>query len=156
MMTDTRTRLIVLAAGGSAALMLGALAFQHFGGLAPCKMCIWQRYPHVIAIVIGILAVRIKGATLPLLGAIAALTTANIGAYHTGVERKWWEGPASCTSANGSDLTADEFFDAIMSAPVTRCDDVAWEMLGLSMASWNMVISLGLMCLWLLAARNKA
>ncbi len=153
-MTLTRTHLIALAAGGSAALMLGALAFQHLGGLAPCPLCIWQRYPHVVAIGVGIVAVLLPGRILPLLGMLAALTTAGIGLYHTGVERGWWEGPSTCTSAPVGELSADELFNQIMNAPLVRCDEVPWEMFGLSMASWNAVASLAFAALWLMAARR--
>ena len=102
----TRAYWIVLAAGGSAALLLGAFAFQHLGGLAPCKLCLWQRWPHGAAIVIGVLALALPGRLLPLLGALAALTTAAIGGYHTGVERGWWEGPTTCTSGPVGGISA--------------------------------------------------
>lgn len=152
-MTGNRQLLIVLAAGGSALLMLGALGFQHLGDMAPCKLCIWQRYPHVAAIGVGVFALMVPGAFLPLMGMLAALATAAIGGYHTGVERSWWQGPASCTSSGTSDLSSEELFDQIMTAPLVRCDEVPWEMLGLSMASWNVAASLALAALWLLAAR---
>ena len=151
----SRNTLIGLAAGGSAALMLGALGFQHLGDLAPCKLCIWQRYPHVIAIVIGIVAVAIRGRLLPYLGMLAALTTSGIGLYHTGIERNWWEGPTSCTSQDISNLSSDQLFDQIVNAPLIRCDEVAWEFMSLSMASWNGLIALGLAGLWFLAARKS-
>ena len=146
---------ILIAAGGSLALMLGALAFQHIGGLAPCKLCITQRYPHVIAIVIGVIALAIPRVPVILLGAVAAAITAGYGFYHAGVERGIFEGPTSCTSNSISDLSADELLDQIMSAPLIRCDDIPWEMLGLSMAGWNAVISTGLFAAWLIAATRK-
>jgi disulfide bond formation protein DsbB len=146
---------ILIAAGGSLALMLGALAFQHIGGLAPCKLCITQRYPHVIAIVIGVIALAIPRVPVILLGAVAAAITAGYGFYHAGVERGIFEGPTSCTSSSISDLSADELLDQIMSAPLIRCDDIPWEMLGLSMAGWNAVISTGLFAAWLIAATRK-
>ena len=152
----TRTRLILLAAGGSAALLLGALAFQYLGGLPPCKLCYWQRYPHVAAVVIGALALAIQGRLLPLLGGLAALGTAGVGVYHTRVERGWWEGPSSCTSGSVTGLSTDDLMDQIMSAPLVRCDDIAWEMFGLSMASWNAIIAIGLALIWLAAARRSA
>ena len=155
-MTVTRNMLILMATAGSAALMLGAFAFQYIGGLPPCAMCIWQRYPHVVAIVLGLIALRFGTPVLAWLGALAAFTTAAIGGYHTGVERGWWEGPTTCTSGPIGGLSTDELFDQIMSAPLVRCDEVPWEMFGLSMASWNMVISLGLMVLWIAAARRTA
>ena len=155
-MTITRNLLVLAAASGSAALMLGAFGFQYIGGLPPCAMCIWQRYPHVVAIAIGLIALRFRSAALAWLGALAALTTAAIGGFHTGVERGWWEGPSTCTSGPIGGLSTDELFDQIMNAPLVRCDEVPWEMFGLSMASWNMVISLVLMGLWIAAARRPA
>ncbi|MEM0947676.1 MAG: disulfide bond formation protein B [Pseudomonadota bacterium] len=148
----TRTWLIVLGAGGSAALLLGAWGFQHIAGLAPCKMCIWQRWPHGAAMLIGPLALIFAGSLLPLMGAASALITAAIGVYHTGVERAWWEGPASCTSGSIEGLTPQELLAQITAAPVVQCDQVAWQMLGLSMASWNAVLSLTFAVFWSLAA----
>ena len=95
----TRTFLILLAAAGSLALLLGAFGFQVLGGLTPCKLCIWQRWPHAAAVVIAGAAIATRSAFLPWLGAIAALTSGAIGVYHTGVERAWWPGPTSCTSS---------------------------------------------------------
>ena len=150
-----RKSLIVIAAGGSALLMLAALGFQHLGDMAPCKLCLWQRWPHLAAIGIGILALLLPWVLLPLLGMLAMLATAGIGAYHAGVERGWWEGPASCSATGTSGLTTDELFDQIMTAPLIRCDEIPWEMFGLSMAGWNMVASLGLAAIWAMAARAR-
>lgn len=149
----TRQHLVFLATGGSAALLIGAFAFQHLGGLAPCKMCIWQRYPHVAAIAIGALALFVPLPILIACGALAALTTAGIGAYHVGVEQGWWEGPSSCSAAAIDDIDPDALFDQIMTAPLIRCDEIAWQFASLSMAGWNMVISLALAALWLAALR---
>lgn len=149
----TRTTLIALATLGSAALMAGALGFQYIGGLPPCAMCYWQRYPHIAAVIIGLLWLALRSGWLIPLGALAALGTAAIGAYHTGVERGWWEGPSSCTSGDIGGLSTDELLDRIMSAPLVRCDEVPWEFLTLSMASWNALFSLALAVLWIAAWR---
>lgn len=151
----TRKTLILLAAGGSAALLLGAFGFQYLG-YAPCKMCLWQRWPHGAAIVIGALALLMPFAILPLLGALAAATTGAIGVYHAGVEQKWWQGPTTCTSGDIGGLSTQDLFDQIMAAPLVRCDDIAWAFLGLSMASWNAIISFALVAIWITAARAKA
>ncbi|MDA7963270.1 disulfide bond formation protein B [Ruegeria sp.] len=151
-----RTSLIILAAGGSAAMLLAAWGFQYLGGMAPCKMCIWQRYPHGAAAVIGVLALALPSLqVLPLIGALAALITAGIGVFHAGVERKWWEGPSSCTSGDISGLSAEELLNQIMTAPLVRCDEIPWEMFGLSMAGWNAVISAGLALIWIAAWRTR-
>lgn len=154
----SRSFLILLAAAGSAALLAGAFAFQYIGGLAPCHLCILQRYPHGAAVAIGAVALLIPGTLLgrllPWAGALAALTTAGYGAYHTGVERKWWAGPDTCTSGPIGQLSAKDLLAQIQAAPVVQCDQVAWQMLGLSMASWNMLAALVLVVIWVRAART--
>jgi disulfide bond formation protein DsbB len=154
----SRSLLIFLAAAGSAALLAGAFAFQYIGGLAPCHLCLLQRYPHGAAVAIGALALLIPGTLLgrmlPWAGAAAALTTAGYGAYHTGVERHWWAGPDTCTSGPIGQLSAKDLLAKIQAAPVVQCDQVAWEMFGLSMASWNMLAALILVAIWVKAART--
>ena len=150
-----RFALIILAAGGSLALLLGAFGFQHLADMPPCKLCLWQRWPHAAAVLIGLVALMAPGRALPLLGALAALCTAAIGAYHTGVERGWWEGPNSCTSGPIGGLSTEDLMARIMAAPLVRCDEVPWEMFTLSMASWNAIASVALALLWLAAARQK-
>jgi disulfide bond formation protein DsbB len=150
----TRRTLITLATLGSAALLAGALAFQHIGGLAPCQMCLWQRWPHVAAILAGLAALALPGRLPPLLGAAAALATAGIGLFHTGVERGWWKGPGTCSGGVPADAAPADLLEQILEAPLVRCDEVAWSLAGLSMASWNAVLSLALAALWLAAARR--
>ncbi|MEM9550095.1 MAG: disulfide bond formation protein B [Pseudomonadota bacterium] len=151
----TRQVWVLVATGLSAALLIGAFAFQHLGGLAPCQMCIWQRYPHAVAIAIGLAALLLPGRALLSLGALAAATTAGIGIYHTGVERQWWQGPSSCSTSDISGLSAEDLMEQIMAAPLVRCDEVAWSMLGLSMASWNAILSALCVLFWLIAARQS-
>ncbi|MDO5758933.1 MAG: disulfide bond formation protein B [Rhodobacterales bacterium] len=151
----SRNGWIAVAGLGSLALLAGAFGFQYLGGLAPCKMCLWQRWPHVAAVLVALFALAFgqwsKGSLMPALGALAALVSAGLGAYHTGVERGWWQGPSSCSGGAGGDLLRmDGPLDMVM------CDTVAWQMLGLSMAGWNMLASLGLAAIWVMAARRAA
>ncbi|WP_319823564.1 disulfide bond formation protein B [Thalassovita sp.] len=146
-----RNTLIMLAAAGSAGLLGGAFVFQ-FLGYAPCEMCLWQRWPHAAAIVIGVAALATPTALLCLLGALAAAITGGLGVYHTGVERDWWEGPTSCTGSGGLDTGNLLAMDG---PKLVLCDQVAWELFGISMASWNAVFSFGLMAIWILAARAR-
>lgn len=150
-----RNSLTLLAAGGSAGLLLGAYAFQYIGGMAPCTLCLWQRWPHGAAVLIGVFALTIGGRYWGYLGALAAATTAGIGMFHTGVERGWWEGLASCSAGSIKGLSVTELLDptANVAAPV-RCDAVPWEMFTLSMASWNVILSMVLVALWLASARR--
>jgi len=154
----TRTHLILLAAGGSAALLLGALAFQYLGGLAPCKLCIWQRWPHGVAIAAGLAALVAAPRLFAALGALAVSAGAGIALYHTGIERRWWPGPESCSGGGGGlgGLSGADLLSMEGPLGVVMCDEVAWEMWGLSMASWNGLLSLALTGLWLMAARAQA
>lgn len=151
----TRQRLILVASLGSALMLIAAFAFQHIGGLAPCKLCIWQRWPHGLAVVIGLIGALMPHRAIALAGALASAVTAAIGGYHAGVELGWWEGPATCTSSGVGGQSVQDLMQSIMQAPIVRCDDIPWEMLGLSMAGWNMLVSFGLTLIWLLAASRQ-
>ncbi|XDA99685.1 disulfide bond formation protein B [Sulfitobacter sp. LCG007] len=152
----TRHRLVLLATLGSAALLLGAFAFQHLGGYAPCKMCLWQRWPHAAAVLIGLAILAGAPRSLAWLGALAAAATALIGVYHAGVEWRWWPGPASCTGGgldlggmSGADLLSTEGPSGLV-----MCDEIVWSLMGLSMAGWNALFSFVLVVIWLRAARG--
>lgn len=146
-------QLALIAAFGSAALLGGAFIFQALG-YAPCQMCLWQRWPHAVAIGAGALVLSGVAFTLwALVGALAALTTAGIGLYHTGVERGFLEGPQACSGGGGSllDLSPEDLISTEGALGGVRCDEVAWAFAGLSMASWNAVFSLCLAALWIAA-----
>ena len=137
-----------LLAHGSAALLLGALAFQHWGGLQPCVLCLWQRWPHVVAIAAGLVGMFLirQGRRAPagwaaLAAALALAVTAGIGAYHAGVELHWWEGTASCGATGPTGTSAAALRDRLLAAPVVRCDEIAWSLIGISMAGWNFLVS---------------
>jgi disulfide bond formation protein DsbB len=150
-----RQFLMVLAASGSAALLGGAYVFQFFG-YPPCAMCLWQRWPHGAAIIIGLLALMFPARILAALGALAAATTAGIGLYHTGVEKDWWEGPTSCTGSGGLDgLALDQLLPSSDGPALVLCDQVSWQFLTLSMATWNAAFSFLLVLIWLRAALTK-
>lgn len=150
----TRLHLALLATTGSATLLGGAFLFQLLG-YPPCKMCLWQRWPHAAAILIGIAFYALKNRALLWLGAAAALTTCAVGTYHAGVEQGWWEGPNTCTSAPIGELSVDDLLESILNAPLIRCDEIAWQFAGLSMAGWNALLSLILAAIWFAAARRS-
>ncbi|MDV4168062.1 disulfide bond formation protein B [Rhodovulum sp. FJ3] len=152
-MTDTRRFLILLAAAGSLSMLLGAWAFQFIGGLAPCAMCIWQRWPHGAAVLAGLIGMAFPARIIAALGAVSAATTSGIGIYHTGVERDWWQGPTSCTSAGGglSGMSGADLLNFEAAPKLVLCDEVAWSLFGLSMASWNALFSALFVLIWLRA-----
>lgn len=136
----------LLAALGSTGMLGGALYFQYVVGLAPCEMCHWQRWPHIAAIVVGLLAFasfarpRLAFAFAVLAIAAIAVTSA-IGVFHAGVELHWWQGPQACSGNIPRGLTPDELKKFLFSAKMVRCDEVAWSMWGISMAGWNAILS---------------
>ena len=152
--STARANTTVLA--GPALLLAGALGFQLIGGLAPCELCLWQRWPHLAAIALGLAALLARGAVRRLLVALAAvsiLTSAGIALTHVGVEQGWWQGPTTCSS---TELPSGDFASAMLAAPIVRCDAVAWQLAGISMAGWNAIASLALgaiALLWLARAR---
>ncbi|MDA8747301.1 disulfide bond formation protein B [Litoreibacter sp.] len=150
----THQRLILIATAGSIALLGGAFLFQ-LAGYPPCKMCLWQRWPHAAAIFIGALCLALKTRMLAWLGAIAATITAAVGFFHAGVEQRWWEGPTTCTSGSTKGLSVDELLESILNAPLVRCDEIAWQLAGLSMAGWNAILSLILALIWVTAASKS-
>jgi disulfide bond formation protein DsbB len=150
--------LILTAAAGSLAALLAAFVFQQFGW-APCEMCLWQRWPHGGAALFGAIALLSSGLaqkSSTAFGALSALSAAALAAYHTGVERKWWEGPASCTGAGddlGSLSAAHLVPGALPAENLVLCDTLTPFFLGLTMANWNLVLSLGFAMLWIKALR---
>jgi disulfide bond formation protein DsbB len=148
---------IMLAGSGSAAMLAGAFAFQHLGGMAPCTLCLWQRWPHAAAVLVLVLALVTGWRPLAWAGALAALATAGIGLFHAGVEQGWWEFVSACTQGSISGISATDLLnpDAALPAPV-RCDEIPWSLLGVSMAGWNAIVSAGLAGLWAVAATRRA
>ncbi len=144
----------ILAALGSAAMLLGAVGFEYLGEMTPCKLCIWQRWPHGLAVGVGLLVWFLPNRWLYLLGGLIVLYGAGVAVYHAGVEQHWWEGPTTCTSQSVAGMTSEELMEHIMSAPLVRCDEIPWSMFGLSMAAWNGIASLGFVALWLSAFRK--
>jgi disulfide bond formation protein DsbB len=141
---------IWLALCASTAILGGALLFQYVGGLYPCEMCIWQRIAHgaiIGASVMALLLARTGKAPrahgVMRCVALLFLVSAGLGLLHMGVEQKWWVIQTSCTATGGADL------NAIFEAKITRCDDIAWSLFGISMAGYNMLLS-GAMAAWLI------
>jgi len=125
---------------GPATLLAGALGFQFLGGMHPCELCMWQRWPHLAAIVLATAAFALPAARKPLLIAagLAVLTSAGIAVLHVGVEQHWWVGPTTC-SATG--VPKGDFLAGMLAAPVIRCDAAAWSAFGISMAGFNALLS---------------
>lgn len=138
------------------ALLGGAMGSQYLGGLVPCEMCIWQRWPHAAAILLAALAFTAPAASsraraLTLLAALAIAVSGTIGVYHAGVEAKLFEGVTTCTANRATTL------EDILNTPLVRCDQVQWSLLGISMAGWNAIVSMtGAAAILLLVLRRRS
>lgn len=134
-------RLLALAL--PAALLAGALGGQYLGGLYPCEMCHWQRWPHYAAVAVALAAILLRHTAasrlLTILAALLILLSGAIGVYHAGVEYHWWQGPARCTTPQ---LGAGDTLRQILSLPLVLCDRPQWSLFGISLAGWNALFSL--------------
>jgi disulfide bond formation protein DsbB len=150
---------------GSTAAILGAWYFQYVLKLPPCPLCLEERVPYHIVIPLSLLLVVAAIVRAPralivvgFLAIVAAmLVSAALGAYHAGVEWRWWPGPTEC-SGPMNDFTTKPLLDQLRSVHVVRCDEAAWRFLGLSLAGYNVLISFALAAIAALglAARKEA
>ncbi|WP_417317498.1 disulfide bond formation protein B [Emcibacter sp.] len=149
----------------SAAMLAGAYSFEHFGNMVPCDLCWTQRYAHMGIISLGLFLiilhqlVNVPAKILDFLLVPALFAAAGVGAYHAGVEYKWWQGPADCTAQSiGGNFDPDQFLQSLQSAPIVSCDEVVWELFGISMAGYNFLFTLamGLLVLFALTRKENA
>jgi disulfide bond formation protein DsbB len=146
-MKNLRLEAVAIGLGAlAAALLIGALGFQYMARLAPCEMCVWQRWPHLAAAIVGLvgggavsagLLGRQTARPIAVLAALLVGISGLIAVYHAGVEWHWWKGPSQCT---GSAFQLNGTLD--LSAPVAMCDRAAWRLFGLSLAGYNAIVSL--------------
>ena len=123
-----------------AALLAGAYGSQIWGGLYPCEMCYWQRWPHMAALAFAVVAILASG---------------GIGVWHAGIEAGIFPGVTDCTATCSG--TPDEILECIMNRPVIRCDEIQFQFLGVSMAGWNAILSISsaLVIAWLSFKRPR-
>ena len=149
MITRWRTPERALLAYAAAALLvlIGAFAFQHIGGMVPCPICIWQRWPYAMgtfAILVGFLPfANSLSRGLFVAAALIFLGGAGLSGWHAGIEYSYWEGPKSCAAPLLTrEMTSEELLEAIESTPVVRCDVAAWSLAEISLAGWSTLILL--------------
>ncbi|MDE0942218.1 MAG: disulfide bond formation protein B [Alphaproteobacteria bacterium] len=147
--TAPETALVLVPLASVTALALAFIG-QYGFDLHPCVLCIYQRWPFVIVAGLCLLAVspgmRAGRAARLILLLCAAVLAANaaIAVYHVGVEQHWWAGTEACVGKTGAAQTLADLKAQIMAAPVTRCDDIAFSLFGVSMAGYNVLFSFGL------------
>ena len=132
----------------SAAVLGGALLSEYWGGLAPCELCLLQRWPWKIAILISLVALLAgRRPALPwaaLLLAVVFATGVAFAFYHVGVEQHWFAGPSACTAQAGGALTLEDMKRQILGTAPVLCDKVQWALFGVSLAGWNLLASLAM------------
>ena len=134
----------------AAATLAGAWFFQLVLDIQPCELCLAQRYVHYLAVPLGVLVAiaAARGAPRALLVAglailaLATLGNAGLAIYHSGVEWHFWQGPTACTGPVGNLGSAGNLLERLDAVKVVRCDEVQWRFLGLSLAGYNVLISL--------------
>jgi len=148
---------------GAMATLLGAWFFEYALGYAPCPLCLQQRIPYYLVIPLAVIVAagvcarwprRWLAAGLAVI-ALAMLVSAGLGAYHSGVEWKWWAGPAACGATLG-ELGSGNLLERVQTTRIVRCDEAAWRFLGLSLAGWNVLISLALAGIAAVGAQKAA
>lgn len=145
------TAALIIAAVGAAAI-LGAYFFQYVIGLAPCPLCLEQRIPYYVAIPLALIVAAVAAGAAPrgvvaaglIIVALAMLIGAGLGVYHAGIEWKWWPGPTECSGEFSAPKSAGDLLQQMQTTSVVRCDQAAWRFLGLSLAGYNVLISLAL------------
>jgi disulfide bond formation protein DsbB len=166
LIADPATVAALAIAATAAATLAGAWFFQLVLDIRPCPLCLEQRYAYYLAVPLGLLVAfaAARGAPRGLLLAgfavllLAALANAWLGGYHAGVEWKFWEGPTDCSGPVVNLGSAGTLLQRLDTVKVIRCDEVQWRFLGLSLAGYNVLISLAmaLMAVWGIVAAKRA
>src|SRR5665213_636179 len=137
---------------GSAAVIGGALLFQYVGGLAPCELCLLERWPYYIGMPLAVLVILAGGQRNLLIGGSALvmllfLAGSGLAFYHVGVEQHWFAGPTACTGGSTGAKSLEDLRAQLMATQPVRCDEPQWTLFGVSLAGFNLLASLVLMVL---------
>ncbi|MBO6947486.1 MAG: disulfide bond formation protein B [Rhodospirillales bacterium] len=136
---------LLIAAGGP---LLTAYISQFGFGYEPCVLCVYQRIPYGVVIALGVLALFVKKPDIrrliPLFAGLAFLIGSGIALYHVGVEQLWWESAAPCGASGAAVTNTQDFLAALQKKPEKSCGDIDWTLFGISMATYNVGVSLAL------------
>ena len=134
-------------------MILFVLMSEHVFGFAPCSLCLIQRYPHILVAItsVWIIFFRTHNVFLYPVNTLVMALSIILASYHVGVEQSIFQGPQSCSSSNlslVSEKSAEALLEEILNASVVRCSEVTWSFMGLSMATWNLILSIALFIGW--------
>lgn len=157
----TFENILILSWVASILMLGGAYGFEHIGGLFPCDLCWPQRYAHMAVIIFAAFALyfqksnTVKWLRFKLMTTFAWLVSVGYSGYHAGVEQKWWEGPDSCTlQTSDENMSVDDFIKSLEDVAFIRCDEIPWDLFGISMAGYNFLISLFMLIMLTLSVRK--
>ncbi|MBV9554101.1 MAG: disulfide bond formation protein B [Alphaproteobacteria bacterium] len=156
-LTARRFAAIVLAA--SLGVLGVAMASQYWGGLSPCELCLLQRWPWRVAIIVSAIALaageRHPMSLIAVLLGLVFLAGAGLAFYHVGVEQHWFAGPTACTAGGADAGNVDALRAQLIGKQPVLCDQVQWSLVGISLAGWNLLASLGMAAFCIAAARHR-
>ena len=137
----------------SFSMILFALISEYVFGFAPCSLCLIQRYPHILVAVTSVWLIffRTHNVFLYPVNTLVMALSIILASYHVGVEQSIFQGPQSCSSSNlplVSEKSAEALLKEILNTSAIRCNEVTWSFMGLSMATWNLILSIALFIGW--------
>ena len=137
----------------SLSMITFALLSEYVFGFAPCSLCLIQRYPHILVAVTSVWLIffRTHNVFLYPVNTLVMALSIILASYHVGVEQSIFQGPQSCSSSNlslVSEKSAEALLKEILNTSVVRCNEVTWSFSGLSMATWNLILSIFLFIGW--------
>ena len=133
--------------------LLFVFILQYEYGILPCKICIWQRWPHIFNIFIALII--ISSSSIPnyimVLGLINMFLAFILALYHYGLEQNLWDNVFSCSGEiKFNDLSTKEILKNLNNTPIKNCEIEAWNFLNLSLTGWNMILTIFISLIWLL------
>ena len=137
----------------SLSMILFVLISEYVFGFAPCSLCLIQRYPHMLVAITSVWLIffRTHNFFLYPVNTLVMALSIILASYHVGVEQSIFQGPQSCSSSNlslVSEKSAETLLKEILNTSVVRCNEVIWSFMGLSMATWNLILSMALFIGW--------
>jgi len=143
----------------SLSMILFALTSEYVFGFAPCSLCLIQRYPHILVTITSVWLIffRTQNVFLYPVNTLIMALSIILASYHVGVEQSIFQGPQSCSSSNlslVSEKSAEALLKEILNTSVVRCNEVTWSFMGLSMATWNLILSIALFIGWSVSTIN--
>jgi disulfide bond formation protein DsbB len=137
--------------------VIGFVQFaEHVQYYEPCELCLRERLPWYLIIGLSAIGLAFPSRRLLILIGVVFMVGAGLGLHHSGVEQHWWPGPSECTSGSSGANSIDELRAMMHRAKAVQCDAIAWTLFGISMATYNFVLSLlaGIVTLFV-AARSR-